>query len=148
MILYYLSLVLLAPFRGIRWCWRHVTYEGLKKAAILFAMVFVVAMVVGVVAILDLLDESRARGIENQSLIRNTNALVERVDEQTSPEAQIRQQQQIDAILVKVDCNTREAFQDAIRQLVELGIPEAGSIRIITAECDDQDTTTTTAPGG
>lgn len=66
------------------------------------------------------------------------------IKDQTSPEALAQQQRTINAILVRVDCNTRQAFQDAIQQLVDLGITEAGSIRIVTAQCEAENATTTT----
>ena len=146
-----------ALFRLIRRAWRATSYEGLKKAALLFFMALVVALVVGVVSILQLLGQSRERGIENQQIIRNSadtleevQKLVERVDDQTSPEAQARQQRQIDAILVRIKCDTQETIQEGIQQLVALGIEDAGAVRIVTAECakPGSATTTTTAAGG
>ncbi len=93
----------------------------------------------------DLLQASRARGLEVRRLAR-------RIEEQTSPEAQLRQQQAINSILTRIDCNTRQAFTEAIQALVQLGIPEAASVSIVTAQCREVNatatsSTTTTAPG-
>lgn len=94
----------------------------------------------------ELLKASRARGIEVRRITRKIN-------EQTSPEAQLRQQQAINTILTRIDCNFRQAFTEAIQALVDLGIPEASAVSIVTAQCRSlpptaASTTTTTEPGG
>lgn len=60
--------------------------------------------------------------------------VVHRIQNQTSPQAQERQSQAIEAIIVEIDCNSRQAFQDALDALADQGIIEPGSI-IVTENC-------------
>lgn len=132
--------------RVVRNAWRRVTYEGLKKVATLFLIATAIAVIAGVIGIYSLLAQSRERGIENQSTLKLLTAVLEKVDEQTaitkeqtSPEAQARNaeliQQIIDQITTNVDCTSQLQTQRLADALKALGIPEEGSIELVTAAC-------------
>lgn len=125
------------------------TIRKVRDVAMMFTAVIIAVVAVETHQISqsnnDLLAASRNRGIEVRRLART-------IEEQTSPEAQLRQQQAINSILTRIDCNTRQAFTEAIQALVQLGIPEAASVSIVTAQCREVNatatsSTTTTAPG-
>lgn len=126
--------VVLVLYQPLRWCWRRITPEGAKKFAYCSAGLFILVSVYSL-------------QIQRQNTKSNRQVLFA-IKDQTSPEAQKRQAQAINAVLVQVDCNTREAIQDGIRQLVTLGIEDAGAVRIVTAECTKNGNSTTTTTGG
>lgn len=66
-------------------------------------------------------DEARAEVAEVLDVVRR----------QTSPEALTRQREQIEAIIVTINCNTRAAFQEALDVLAHQGILSPGSITVV-----------------
>lgn len=71
------------------------------------------------------------------------------VETQTSPEAIARQKAQVEDIIGIIDCNQRQALQDALQGLVERGILDPADVVTITRACEQQqlqNTTTTTTP--
>ncbi len=96
----------------------------------------------------DLARSSRVLADEN-------HAILETVEEQTSPEAIARQKAQVEDIIGIIDCNQRQALQDALQGLVDRGILDPSDVVTITRACQqqldeaatDMTTTTTTIPG-
>lgn len=122
--------------------WESITPDNARKIRdVAFAITALFALY-AVFQMLDLQRDSRTRGLENRQVIReideNTNAIndvVDQIESQTSPEVQARQQQIIDDIIQKVDCNNREALQDTIDVLVERGVLESGDVRVALEDC-------------
>lgn len=53
------------------------------------------------------------------SVSKDTNEIVKTIEDQTSPEAQERTKEAINGIIFRVNCGTREAFEDAIDGLIK-----------------------------
>lgn len=96
---------------------------------------FVIVLAVGLAAqfSIDLVDELRDERENDKSA--NARAEVQEVLEvvrrQTSPEAQARQRDQIEAIIVTIDCNTRVAFQEALDTLAAQGVLQPGAVTVV-----------------
>ena len=68
----------------------------------------------------------------------NTNKVVHKIEDQTSPEAIAKQQEAINGIIVQLDCNQRKAFQDALNVLADQGILKPGGINVVTDNCNKE----------
>lgn len=72
--------------------------------------------------------ERKAQATVNQ-------AILEDIARQTSPERARQQEEFLNGVLVKIDCNNRQVTQDAINQLAEQGLVDPIDI---TAMCNAQ----------
>lgn len=132
------------PLHALAWIW-HRPDDDFRKVRNVAVIVGAIVLIYTSFATHTILDVLNARGRSNKDLIVQTHELavqthelVARIEAQTSPAAQARQTAAINGILQRVDCNTRAAFQDALHQLVGLGIPQAASIDILTKQCKEQ----------
>ena len=86
----------------------------------------------------------------NRQLGDNNRLTLKAIQEQTSPEAIARQKAQVQDIIGIIDCNQRQALQDALQGLVERDILNPEDVVTITRACEQQqqhNTTTTMVPG-
>lgn len=89
-------------------------------------------------------------------LARDNRKTLEIIESQTSPEAIARQKAQVEDIIGIIDCNQRQALQDALQGLVDRGILSPKDVVTITRACELREdpevttttTTTTTIPQG
>lgn len=114
--------------------WNHLTLEGLYKV---LAISLIITVGLGAFNTAQL-----------RTLASDNHKLLVSVEEQTSPEAIARQKAQVEDIIGIIDCNQRQALQDALQGLVDRGILDQADVVTITRACqqqlDNQDTTTTT----
>lgn len=64
---------------------------------------------------------------------QEVQALLAVIEEQTSPEAQAAAQDAVQAIILTIDCNTRQAFQEALDALAD-EVLEPGAV-LVTDNC-------------
>ena len=84
-------------------------------AKLLFALIIMVALaLIGTGIALDRMGEIAS---ETHDTAESTNRVAKRIEAQTSPEAIKRQQEQINGIIVTVDCNFRAALEEALEDL-------------------------------
>lgn len=84
---------------------------------------FVIASVVA-----DIWDEVRDEGARDE-----VQRVLMVIEEQTSPEAQARQQDEVQGLILLIDCNTRYAFQEALDALDD-SVLEPGAV-VVTENC-------------
>lgn len=144
------------PFRLVWRGYQAISAEQARKFRDLMMGLFVIFAAIAVYqnrqvldGVTDLLTQSRERGLENQQTLREIQELADRIEQQTSPEAQQRQQQVIDSIISLVGCNNEDTIQRLVDVLVERGVLEPGLLAVITDECElilAGASTTTTLP--
>lgn len=83
----------------------------------------------------------------------DTGRVVADIEEQNSPESIAEQQEMVDSIILRVECGSRAAFEDALNGLLDElereNILRNGAVEVLNGRCDDvlpPPTTTTTTP--
>lgn len=84
----------------------------------------------------------------NRKLGDSNRLTLKAIQDQTSPEAIARQKAQVEDIIGIIDCNQRQALQDALQGLVDREILNQEDVVTITQAClaqlEEQETSTTT----
>lgn len=142
-----LGWLVLAPFRLIRFLWRKITPEGARKVRDLSIIVVLLISIYNVRL-------QRQNSAVNRKVFLGYQEVLQRIEAQTSPEAQERQRNLINFIIDRVDCRNQASLQRTIDVLVERNILEPGDVRAITKACEElilreaEDSPTTTLPSG
>ena len=83
--------------------------------------------------VLTIIDVNNGANVER---VGNSNAeALEILRKQTSPERQAQQAEAINEIILRVDCNSRDAISDALDELERNGVLQ-GPVTVLTAECE------------
>lgn len=134
-----------APFRAVRWCWRGISAEGLKKFAFLCAGLFVVVSLVSIFTSRGILEELKVGNRErketsatNTLVLREVLRIAKNIDEATSDEAAQRQTAILNLLVKQIRCNNQEDVQRLADELKKIDIPPEGTITLITEECARQ----------
>lgn len=120
--------LLTSPLRAIRWAWRKITPETARKVRDLSIIIVVVISIYNVRL-------QREASAVNRRIFRGYEQVLQKIEDQTSPEAQQRQQNLIDLIIDRVDCRNQAALQRTIDVLVERDVLEPGDVQAITEAC-------------
>lgn len=91
---------------------------------------------------------------DTNEAVGGVKTIVEDIERQQSPEAIAAEQELLDSIILRVECGSREAFEDALNSLLDQlenqEILEPGTVEVLDSRCEDvvlpSETTTTTVP--
>lgn len=68
-------------------------------------------------------------------LANDTNTVVEDIERQSSPEAQAAEEEFINSILLRVECNERAVLQETFDDLAASGVIPEGSVTVLDDNC-------------
>lgn len=83
----------------------------------------------------------------NTNLVtKNTNALVKDVTFRNSPENARNQKKNLDEVILRVDCNSRKAIEEALNQITKDNPSIRGTVNITTVLCTNALNTENSSP--
>lgn len=68
-------------------------------------------------------------------VVMTNRTTLDEIRSQTSPERQLAQRQAVDRIVLTIECNNRQAIQDALDLLEERGVIQPGDASIVGGTC-------------
>lgn len=126
--------------------WLQRVWEAISLDALLKTLVITLILSIGLTGY----NTTKVRDISEDyaALARDNRRTLQIIETQTSPEAIARQKAQVEDIIGIIDCNQRQALQDALQGLVDRGILSPSDVVTITRACAlrETPTTTTTTP--
>jgi len=89
----------------------------------------------GLIGIFAVFQEEAERTEKITAIAQSTNKIVRDIEQRSSPEAQAERDALLDALILRIDCNQRQAFQDTLDALVAQGVLEPGSVEVLDDRC-------------
>jgi len=90
----------------------------------------------GLLGIFAVLDQERSRTAKVTDIAEDTNEIVRDIERRSSPETLEERDALLDAIVLRIDCNQRQAFQDTLDALEERGVLEEGAVEVLDDRCE------------
>lgn len=138
--------------------WERISLESLLRVLVISLILSLGVQAYNTSQVREQTSELAALSKSNRRLGDANRKTLTIIEAQTSPEAIARQKAQVEDIIGIIDCNQRQALQDALQGLVDRDILNPEDVVTITRACEQQQedeedratttTTTTTIPGG